>query len=555
MSQITCLAVGCAVLIACVALAQSGGQPAQQGTAEITIIVPAGAEIFFDGKPTLQKGTQRVYRSPPLPPGYTYYYTVVARWQDGAKVVEQERKVELTSNSRVRVDFLAPPQGQSPAEAPQIATEAYIYGFPMVMNYGTIDEYFVDKSSPAYKAPINKLYNTARVYTPKDTTIVTPNSDTPYSFVCMDLRAEPYVLTLPAIEKSRYYSVQLIDLYTFNYGYAGSRTTGNGGGNFMIAGPNWKGEKPEGIEKVFRCDTDFSIAAFRTQLVNPADIDNVRKIQAGYKGQPLSTFLKKAPPAAASPIEWPKIDKKLAETDPFAYLNFVLQFCPPVGPAEVEKPLRAKFAKIGIEAGKPFPLAKLSPEQKRDLEMSIKSGLEKIKKQVATIGKDENGWRVATKAFGDRAMYKGDWTLRAAAAMAGIYGNDAVEALYPLLATDSDGNKPDCSKNRYTLTFPKGQLPPANAFWSVTMYDGKTQLLIENPINRYLINSPMLPDLKKDADGSLTIYIQKDSPGTDKESNWLPAPGGPIYVVMRLYWPKEEALTGKWQPPPVKRVK
>jgi hypothetical protein len=439
-------------------------------------------------------------------------------------------------------------------ETEKIAEEAYIYGFPMVMNYGTIYEYFVDKSSPAYKAPINELYNTANVYTPKDTTIVTPNSDTPYSFVCMDLRAEPYVLTLPAIEKSRYYSVQLIDLYTFNYGYAGSRTTGNGGGNFMIAGPNWMGEKPEGIEKVFRCETDFSIAAFRTQLFNPADIENVKKIQAGYKGQPLSAFLKKAPPAAAPPIEWPKIDKKLAETDPFAYLNFVLQFCPPVGPAEVEKPLRAKFAKIGIEAGKPFKLDKLSAEQKRDLEMGIKSGLEKIKEQVATLGKDENGWRVAKSGFGDREMYKGDWTMRAAAAMAGIYGNDAVEALYPMLAKDSDGNKPDCSKNRYTLTFPKGQLPPCNAFWSVTMYDGKTQLLIENPINRYLINSPMLPDLKKNNDGSLTIYMQKDSPGKDKESNWLPAPDGPIYVVMRLYWPKEEALKGEWKPPAVKRV-
>lgn len=151
-------------------------------------------------------------------------------------------------------------------------------------------------------------------------------------------------------------------------------------------------------------------------------------------------------------------------------------------------------------------------------------------------------------------MYKGDWTLRAAAAMAGIYGNDAVEALYPLLATDSEGNKPDCSKNRYTLTFPNGQLPPVNAFWSVTMYDGKTQLLIENPINRYLINSPMLPDLKMNPDGSLTLYIQKDSPGKEKESNWLPAPDGPIYAVMRLYWPKEEALKGEWRPPAVMRV-
>jgi hypothetical protein len=159
------------------------------------------------------------------------------------------------------------------------------------MNYGTLYEYFIDKSAPPYKAPIGQFYNTARVYTPMDTTIVTPNSDTPYSFVYMDLRAEPTVLCEPEIEKSRYYSVQLIDMYTFNYGYIGSRTTGNGAGCYLIAGPGWKGEKPEGIAKVFQCETDFSIALFRTQLFNPADIDNVKMVQAGYKAQPLSAFL------------------------------------------------------------------------------------------------------------------------------------------------------------------------------------------------------------------------------------------------------------------------
>ena len=174
---------------------------------------------------------------------------------------------------------------------------------------------------------------------------------------------------------------------------------------------------------------------------------------------------------------------------------------------------------------------------------------------TGTLGKNVNGWRVATKGFGNRKALGDDFTLRAAVAMAGIYGNDPAEALYPMLATDSDGNKPDTSTNRYTLTFAKGQLPPVNAFWSVTMYDGKTQLLIDNPIDRYLINSPMLPGLKQNGDGSLTIHIQKDSPGKELEANWLPAPDGPIFVVMRLYWPKEAALDGTWQPPAVQRVK
>ena len=436
-------------------------------------------------------------------------------------------------------------------EVKAIAEEAYIYGFPMVMNYGVVYEAFIDKTSSQYKCPFNQLYNTARLFTPKDTAIVTPNSDTPYSFFCADLRAEPVVFTVPEIEKGRYYCVQLVDFYTFNYGYVGSRTTGNKAGSYMIAGPSWKGDKPAGIVKVFRCETELTLAIYRTQLFSPADIENVKEVQAGYKLQTLSGFLKKPAPPAAAEVKWPKIDKKLADRDPFAYLNFLLQFCPPVGAADVEKPLRARFAKIGIKAGEPFAVDKLTADQKTELEMGVKSGLATIKKARESFGKDENGWRVATRGIGDRSVYKGDWTLRAGVAMAGIYANDPAEAVYPVLSTDSEGNKPDCSKKRYTLTFPKGQLPPVNAFWSVTMYDAKTQLLVENPINRYLINSPMLPDLKKNTDGALTIYIQKESPGKEKEANWLPAPDGPIYLVMRLYWPKEEALNGKWKPPAV----
>jgi hypothetical protein len=436
-----------------------------------------------------------------------------------------------------------------------IAKEAFIYGYPMVMNYGVIYQAFIDKSSSQYKCPFNQIYNTSRLFTPKDTAVVTPNCDTPYSFFCADLRAEPVVFTVPVIQSGRYYSVQLIDWYTFNFGYVGSRTTGNGGGTYLIAGPSWKGEKPQGIDEVFHCETDFALAIFRTQLFNPSDMDNVKRAQTGYKLHTLSGFLKKPAPPAAPEIHWPKIDKKLAQGHPFTYLNFLLQFCPTVGKAESEKPLRAKFAKLGIEAGQPFPLDKLTAGQKVELLMGAKSGLEKIKKAREGFGKEVNGWRVATGGIGDRSVYNGDWTLRAAVAMAGIYANDPAEAMYPLLSTDSEGNKPDCSKQRYTLTFPKGQLPPVHAFWSVTMYDAKTQLLVENPINRYLINSPMLPHLRRNEDGSVTIYIQKESPGKAMESNWLPAPDGPIYVAMRLYWPKEEALNGKWKPPAVKPAK
>ena len=216
--------------------------------------------------------------------------------------------------------------------------------------------------------------------------------------------------------------------------------------------------------------------------------------------------------------------------------------------------MRARFATIGIEAGKPFDLDKAFRCAEGGVRTRVKEGYDAIDKRRDNIGKNINGWIVGS-AFGDRAFYHGDFLLRAAAALAGIYGNDAVEAMYPLAKTGNDGNPLDGSKHNYTLTFAKDQFPPVNAFWSVTMYDGKTQLLIENPINRYLINSPMLPNMKKDKDGSLTIYIQKDSPGGAKQSNWLPAPNGPIYLVMRLYWPKTEPPSilppgeGTWQPP------
>ena len=273
--------------------------------------------------------------------------------------------------------------------------------------------------------------------------------------------------------------------------------------------------------------------------------------------QPLSHFLNQPAPPAAPAIDFPPFTKDDMKT-PFAkYLNFILQFCPPV---EEEKALRAKFATIGIEAGKPFNFDKLSEAHKAEMLVGIKEGYDAIEHKRNNFGKVVNGWLIGS-ILGDRAFFNGDWLLRAAGALAGIYGNSAEEAVYPLAKHDSKGEPLDGSKHHYTITFAGGELPPVNAFWSVTMYDGKTQLLIENPINRYLINSPMLPSMKKNPDDSLTIYIQKDSPGKDKQANWLPAPDGPIYMVMRLYWPKKEPPSvlppgdGSWKPPGIVPVK
>jgi hypothetical protein len=438
----------------------------------------------------------------------------------------------------------------TPSEARAIAKEAYIYGFPMVDSYRIEYGYFVDKKDPEYKGPWNEIHNTARVYTPADTAIQTPNSDTPYSYVGMDLRAEPLVLTVPPIEKERYFSIQLIDAYTFNFAYIGSRATGNGGGSYLIAGPNWKGEKPSGVKDVIRSETEFVLALYRTQLFNPDDIANVKTIQAGYKAQPLSAFIGKPAPKAATAVDFIKPLTPAAEKTSvqfFNILNFLLQFCPTV---PSENALMERFAKIGVGAGEPFDESKLSPEIKAAIEQGIADGwvaFAGLKKEVET-GKVTSG-----DVFGTREYLKNNYLYRMGAAVLGIYGNSEQEAMYPTYYVDATKQKLD-GGNRYTLRFEPGQLPPVNAFWSLTMYEEPQSLLVANPINRYLINSPMLPQLKKDADGGLTLIVQNQSPGKDKEANWLPAPKGPFSLIMRLYWPKAEALEGKWKKPELRKV-
>jgi hypothetical protein len=439
--------------------------------------------------------------------------------------------------------------GVSPAEARAIAKEAYIYGFPIVDNYRVQHAYWVDKTTPEYKGPWNQIWNSDRVYTPADTAIQTPNSDTPYSFLGADLRSEPLVLTVPAIEKERYFSVQLIDYYTFNFDYIGTRTTGNGGGSFLLAGPGWKGTTPKGVKKVFRCETELAIPTYRTQLFDPSDIENVKKVQAGYKVQPLSAFLGQPAPKAAPAIDFIKpLTPAEEKTSPqfFDILNFVLQFCPTV---PSEKALMARFAKIGVGAGKTFDASKLPPEIKTAVEQGMADAwvaLAGLKKEV------EKGKVSSGDVFGTRQYLKGNYLYRMGAAVLGIYGNSKQEAMYPAYYVDAAKQKLN-GANRYTLRFAPGQLPPVNAFWSMTMYDEPQSLLVANPLNRYLINSPMLPQLKRDADGGLTLIVQNESPGKDKEANWLPGPKGPFSMIMRLYWPKEAAVEGKWKQPPVQR--
>lgn len=444
---------------------------------------------------------------------------------------------------------LAPAQAQdlSAEDVRKIASEAYIYGFPLVDNYRIQHSYFVDAKDPEYKGGWNEIHNTARVYTPDDKAIQSPNSDTPYSFVGIDLRAEPVVLTVPEVEEGRYYSVQFIDWYTFNFAYVGSRATGNGAGRFLLVGPGWTGETPPGIKDVIHCETEMAFLIYRTQLFGPDDIANVEKIQAGYKVEPLSAVLGKAPPKQSAITFVSPLGRDEQKTSPkfFEMLDFVLRFCP-VDPTETDA--RKRFATLGIGTEKPFDASALAPDVRQAVEVGIQdawASFEEFKRTKLDTGEVTSG-----EMAGSRNDLKNNYLYRMAAAVLGIYGNSKQEAMYPVYFTDAD-RKPLTGANRYALRFAPGELPPVHAFWSLTLYKLPESLLSANPLNRYLINSPMLEGLKKDADGGLTLHIQNTSPGEDKEANWLPAPEGPFFLAMRLYWPEQQALDGKWKAPPL----
>ncbi|MFH5776917.1 DUF1254 domain-containing protein [Paracoccus broussonetiae] len=422
--------------------------------------------------------------------------------------------------------------------------EAFLYTYPMVKNYLTLYQYALEPGGKQYKGPLNTLSSIARVYTPQDTAIITPNSDTPYSFMVMDLRAEPLVLSLPAIEADRYYSAQIVDLYTHNVDYLGTRVDGNGGGDFMIAGPGWQGEAPAGIKRVVRIPTDLGLVVIRTQLFAPDDIGKVEAVQAGYKAQALSAFAGTPAPAPAPAIDWPVIDDDRMLTDFWPLATFLLQFAPPL---EWEGPLRDSFATLGLQAGTAWPPASLNADQVARMRDLVRPTEQEIRAEVAHLTD-------SAKLFGTPEFMKGRYMDRAAAAQGGIYGNTAQEALYVIYNLDAAGKPLDGKAHRYALRFAADALPPVAAFWSITMYDMARQLLVDNPIDRYLINSPMLPGLKRDETGGIVLHLQAESPGAEQEASWLPAPAEGFYAVMRLYLPKPEALDGQWKAPTIEVV-
>ncbi len=440
----------------------------------------------------------------------------------------------------------------------QIAAEAYVYGFPMVMNYKTLYNYAIDEQNPEYKGPFNTLACEARLFTPDDTAIVTPNADTPYCFSWLDLRAEPVVLSAPEMEPDRYYSFQLIDLFTHNFAYVGTLTTGNDAGSFLIVGPDWNGDTPAGIDEIIRSETEFVLSITRTQLFGRDDLERVKEIQETYQLQLLSAFRGTDPvetqplPAFPDWVEGAQFDERS-----LTYVDLMLQLVGgvPMG----EEALWQRMAAIGLGVKADFDLSGLSDADRAALADGVGDGFTGIEQFIQRGADDPLG---SAKIFGTREFLEQSaqenygldsiHLLRAAGALMGLYGNSAAEAIYPTYLLSPEGGAFDASASSYTLTF--DELPPVKAFWSLTMYDGRTQLFVHNDLDRYLISSVMLDELSLAEDGSMAIYVSSDSPGAEKESNWLPAPDGPFYMVLRLYGPEQEALIGEWAPPELSQV-
>ncbi len=455
---------------------------------------------------------------------FTSFLAAVVCWALPVAVAQAQKTAALT-----------------PAEARAIAKEAWLYAYAPIQGYQTLYNQTQNKDFPGYVGGFNRFRHYARSATPADKDIVTPNNDTPYSWAWLDLRAEPLVLSLPAVPAPRYYVNQWFDLYTHNFAYTGVRATGREAGTYLFVGPRWKGAVPKGMTKVFRAETEFVGTLTRTQLAAPDDLPAMQAVQAQYKLTPLSQFTGKPTPQPAPTVAWPVWDAKEAEGIGFiAYLNALLPFMPTV---PSEKATFARFAKIGIGPGKPFDPDKLDPATRSAIEQGIADASKELREKALAQSSSKGFFGTRSELGTDYIMY------RSMGAMLGIYGNSTEEAVYASQQTGPDGKVLDGSRH-WVLRFEPGQLPPVNEFWSITMYNLPERLLVENPINRYSVGD-RTAGLKQGPDGSLEIYIQSDNPGPDKASNWLPAPKGPFFFVARFYGPKQAAMDGTWKLPPL----
>jgi uncharacterized protein (TIGR03000 family) len=525
-----------------------------KAVAEITVIVPANAEVLFDGAATMQRGTERLFTTPALDVGKKFTYEVRAKWSAGGKTVDNTRKVEVSGGGKVRVDFTEPPTNVAKAlsedDPLKLATEAYIYGYPLVTMEMT-RRVMTNAAEPKDShAPMGQFYN-ARTYPDASFKDVTaPNADTLYSTAWLDLSKEPYVLSLPD-EGDRYYLMPMLSGWTDVFKVPGKRTTGGKAQTYAITGPGWSGQLPAGVTE-YKSPTAMVWVLGRTYCTGtPEDYKAVHELQDKYKLVPLSAYGKEYTPPKGT-VD-PNIDMKtpireqvnaMKAGDYFKLLASLMKDNPP---AKDDKAMVDKLEKLGIAAGKDFDISKVDPAVAKGLEKAPQAALEKIAAHMKKAGKIINGWVYPIPA----GVYGTNYLQRATITFFGLGANRTKDAVYPTSLADSDG-KPYDGDNRYMMTFAKGKMPPVNGFWSLTMYNDK-YFFVENPLNRYTLSERN--KLKENPDGSVTLYLQNESPGKDLESNWLPAPKGRFVLMMRLYWPTEKApsiINGTWQPPEVK---
>jgi hypothetical protein len=443
----------------------------------------------------------------------------------------------------------------SKEEAMTIATEAYVYGYSLITTEVTRVQMSNVPEAEGYRAPMNQFINVKR-YPPADYRGVSaPNADTLYSLAWLDL-SEPQVFSHPDMGK-RFYLFEMVDLWMTAFETPGTRTAGGEAANYLLTGPGWQGDVPAGMKHI-PVATHYMVILGRTYADGTeADYQAVNALQAQYKLTPLSAlgkpFAYKAPAVVKDPgfSMTDKPQEAILALDTAAYFNMMTRLMGAAAPpAKEDAPLLARMATIGIEPGKPFDPAKLSPEVQAALKDLPKTALQKIEANKEKMGSIVNGW-VISKGLG---VYGTDYMKRAVVAAYGWPANREKDAVYPYTEVDSEG-QPLTGANKYTLTFAKGETPPVNGFWSITMYEiDQGWWFTPNALNKFTV-SPR-NELKYNADGSLTLYFQRESPGKEKEANWLPAPAGAFIPMMRMYWPKETAptiLDGSWSPPAVKK--
>jgi len=448
--------------------------------------------------------------------------------------------------------------GPTPAEARKIAEEAYIYGYSLITTEVTrVQMTNVDKPNPLGHAPLGQFSNVPR-YPPADYRGVSaPNADTLYSLGWLDLD-EPQVFSHPDMG-DRFFLFEIVDLWMHDREASpGRRTAGGAAATYLITGPGWKGTVPAGMKHIAMA-TRYMVILGRTYADgSEQDYELVHKLQAQYKITPLSAwgkpFTPVAPPVNPNP-GFSMTDKPQAVILALGTAGYFDMMARLMGgaapPAKADAPILARMARIGIVPGKPFDLKKLDPAVQAALADIPITALQKIEANKNILGRIVNGW-VITKGLG---TYGTDYLKRAVVAAFGWPANQQKDAVYPYTEIDSEGRKLT-GAHAYTLTFPKGQTPPVNGFWSITMYmiDGGWWF-VPNPLNRFTVSPRNNPKLN--ADGSLTLYFQNASPGPDKENNWLPAPKGEFIPMLRMYWPKDSnpsILNGTWSIPPVVRV-